>query len=104
MKKTKEQLEIMTGALIVKCRGQESKEAIGNEIMEFTDNVVKLFALPHVRFQLPSAKDLIEIAILFNDGKLEQDKLADMVGMCEFVVDRLYENGDVTKRCSKEGN
>lgn len=57
---------------------------------------------PPVRFQLPSDKQMIEIAILFNDGKLEQQKLADMVGYGQFIVDRLYENGDVGKPSSKE--
>ena len=55
-----------------------------------------------VRFQLPSDKQMIEIAILFNDGKLEQQKLADMVAYGQFIVDRLYENGDVGIPSSKE--
>ena len=42
------------------------------------------------------------IAIIFNDGKLEQQKLADMVAYGQFIVDRLYENGDVMKPSSKE--
>ena len=54
------------------------------------------------RFILPSDKQMIDIAILFNDGKLEADKLADMVGYGQFIVDRLYENGDVGKPSSKE--
>ena len=57
-----------------------------------------------VRFQLPSDEQLINIAILFNDGNLESEKLSDMVGMCQFVIDRLYENGDIMKPSSKEGN
>lgn len=55
-----------------------------------------------VRFQLPSDKQMIEIAILFNDGKLEQQKLSDMVAYGQFIVDRLYENGDVGIPSSKE--
>jgi hypothetical protein len=50
----------------------------------------------------PTDNQLIEIAILFNNGKIQQSKLADMVGMCQFILDRLFENGDVTKRSSKE--
>lgn len=61
-------------------------------------------AIPDVRFQLPSDEQLIDTAILFNDGKLESEKLSDMVGMCQFVIDRLYENGDIMKPSSKEGN
>jgi len=55
-----------------------------------------------VRFQLPSDKQMIDIAILFNDGKLERQKLADMVAYGQFMVDRLYENGDVGIPSSKE--
>ena len=55
-----------------------------------------------VRFQLPSDKQTIDIAILFNDGKLERQKLADMVAYGQFIVDRLYENGDVGIPSSKE--
>jgi hypothetical protein len=50
----------------------------------------------------PTGKQLIEICILFNDGKLEREKLADMLSPIEFVLDRLFENGDVTKPSSKE--
>lgn len=66
------------------------------------DAAVKLFRQADVKFQLPSGKQLIDIAILFNDGKLERQKLADMVGMCQFVIDRLYENGNVMQPSSKE--
>jgi len=55
-----------------------------------------------VRFQLPSDKQMVDIAILFNDGKLERQKLADMLAYGQFIVDRLYENGDVGIPSSKE--
>jgi len=54
------------------------------------------------RFKMPSDKEIIEIAILFNDGKIQKKKLADMIGMCQFVLDRLYENNDIKKPSSKE--
>ena len=60
--------------------------------------------IPRVRFQLPSDQEIIEIAILFNDGEINTKKLTDMVAMCQFVIDRLYENGDISKQSSKEGN
>jgi len=47
------------------------------------------------RFKMPTDKQIIDIAILFNDGELDAEKLGGMVGMCQFVLDRLYENGDV---------
>lgn len=52
----------------------------------------------------PTDEQLIEIAILFNDGKLDPEILASMVGMCEFVLDRLIENNDITKPSLKETN
>ena len=54
------------------------------------------------KFEKPETKELISIALLFNDGKIEVDKLSDMVAMCEFVIDRLYENGTILKKSSKE--
>ncbi|HCT86239.1 MAG TPA: hypothetical protein DF296_13690 [Candidatus Margulisbacteria bacterium] len=54
------------------------------------------------RFKLPTDKQLIEIALLFNNGKIQPKRLADMVAMAELIIDRLYENGDVLVRCSKE--
>ena len=67
-------------------------------------NVGKKLPIHNVRFQLPSDEQLINTAILFNDGNLESEKLSDMVGMCRFVIDRLYDNGDIMKPSSKEGN
>jgi hypothetical protein len=54
------------------------------------------------RFTKPDDKTLVEIALLFNDGKIQKSKLRDMVAMSEFIIDRLYENGDVSKPSSKE--
>lgn len=52
---------------------------------------------PKERFLKPTDDQFVELAIIFNDGNLDNKKLVDMVAMCEFVVDRLYENGDVMK-------
>lgn len=54
------------------------------------------------KFKMPSDKQMIEIAILFNEGKFEKQKLRDMVACCQFILDRLYENGDVETPSSKE--
>lgn len=54
------------------------------------------------RFNLPSSKQMLDIAILFNDGKLEAEKLAYMLAYGQFIVDRLYENGDIEIPSSKE--
>lgn len=58
----------------------------GNEMWELRERE---------RFIKPTDQQLIEIAILFNDGKLEQEKLADMLAMGQFIAARLYENGTV---------
>jgi len=57
---------------------------------------------PTVRFLLPSDEQLIKFAVLFNNGKLEPEKLTDMVAMCTLVIDRLYENGNVLIPTLKE--
>jgi hypothetical protein len=56
------------------------------------------------RFIMPTDKQLIDFAIIFNEGKLEPEKLADMVGMCTLILDRLFENGKVDIPSSKEDN
>ena len=54
------------------------------------------------RFKKPTDKEYVEIALLFNDGKMQESKLRDMVAMSEFIVDRLYDNGNVSTPSSKE--
>ena len=54
------------------------------------------------RFKMPEDDQLIKTAIIFNDGKLDAEQLSGMVGMCQFVIDRLYENGDMGMPSSKE--
>lgn len=54
------------------------------------------------RFKKPTDQQLVNTAILFNDGKMEEEKLQDMVAMAMWVIDRLYENGDMTIPSSKE--
>ena len=46
------------------------------------------------RFKIPDDKTLVQMAIVVNEGKIEQEKLADMVAMAELIIHRLYENGD----------
>jgi hypothetical protein len=57
-----------------------------------------------VRFQLPSAQQLIEVAILFNEGVMDREAIGRMVAMSQWILDRLHENGDIEKPSSKEGN
>lgn len=53
-------------------------------------------------FKRPTDKEIIEIALLFNDGKIQRNKLRDMVAMTDFILDRLYENGNINQKSSKE--
>jgi hypothetical protein len=69
---------------------------------EFDYNPQKKITINTDRFMLPSDKQMIEIAVLFNEGKLEQKKLSDMVAYAQFLIDRLYENGNVGMQSSKE--
>jgi hypothetical protein len=79
----------------------EYTTGMANLTKQLADKDKEIEALKKGRFKLPDDKQIIEIAILFNDGKINT-KLYDMVGMCQFVIDRLYENGDISKASSKE--
>lgn len=54
------------------------------------------------RFKRPTDQQVVGMAILVNDGKIEQEKLADMVALADMIIDRLYENGDITIPSLKE--
>jgi len=57
---------------------------------------------PTVRFLLPSDEQLIKFAVSFNDDKLEPEKIVVMLSMARFLIDRLYENGNVLIPTSKQ--
>jgi hypothetical protein len=54
------------------------------------------------RFKMPTDNQLVSLAVIFNDGKIDREKLADMVAYGQFIINRLYENGDIGKPSSKE--
>lgn len=54
------------------------------------------------KIEWPTDKQLIDFAILFNEGVLDKEKIADMVGYATLMLDRLKENGDVLTPSSKE--
>lgn len=55
------------------------------------------------RFKKPTDEQIVKAALLFGDGNLDdKGRLTDMVGLCLWVVDRLYENGDILIPSSKE--
>jgi hypothetical protein len=54
------------------------------------------------RIKMPVDKQLLDMALIFNDGHLDPIKLADMVAMCQFILYRLHENGDINIPSSQE--
>jgi hypothetical protein len=54
------------------------------------------------RFTRPTDKQVVGMALLVNDGKIEKEKLTDMVALADMIIDRLYENGSITIPSSKE--
>ena len=54
------------------------------------------------RFNKPTSDQILEFAIVFNDGKVEREKLADMLGLCTMIIDRLYDNGDILIKSQQE--
>ncbi len=72
------------------------------------DNISKIFTeqksndVGVERFKIPTDDEIIKIALIFNDGRLDANELTNMVSMCKLVTDRLYENGDIMIPSSKE--
>lgn len=54
------------------------------------------------RFKKPTSDQIVKMALVVNEGKIERRKLTDMVVMCQLILDRLYENGDMLIPSSKE--
>ena len=83
---------------------QEENEMRKNRIMsKVTSAIEYVYANSTVeRFKMPTDEQIINIAIIFNHGVIDKHKLSDMVSMCQFVIDRLYENGDILKPSKKE--
>ena len=76
MKNKTEQVEIMTKALISRCHGLYSQEALGNEIMDFADRVVKLLTTPDVSNLMPELEKVItrRIKDTFDNGMQNYEK------------------------------
>lgn len=56
----------------------------------------------NANFKRPSDQQIVELAILFNDGNMDKEVLTKMISLADFIIDRLYENGDISKPSSKE--
>ena len=58
---------------------------------------------PKGRFDMPDFKQLLQIAKSFtDDDEIDAKQLSNMIRMCQFVLDRLYENGNVLIPTHKE--
>jgi len=80
----------------------ESAVDVYDIVLKFASQFQQEDKISDERFKMPTDKQLIEIMILFNKGKLQKNKLADMLSPCLLILDRLYENGDVTIPTKKE--
>jgi len=78
------------------------KNAVFSAMQDYVSQSQQEDKISDERFKMPTDKQLIEIMILFNKGKLQKNKLADMLSPCLLILDRLYENGDVTIPTKKE--
>ena len=54
------------------------------------------------RFKKPTDKQLFDFAILFNEGKIQRQKLTAMVAMAQMIIDRLYDSGDIMIKSKEE--
>lgn len=56
------------------------------------------------RFIKPTDKQLVDFAIMFceSNGRINWDDVRNTTAALMLVVDRLYENGDITIRTTKE--
>lgn len=54
------------------------------------------------RFRKPTPTELVEFAIVFNEGKIDRELLSTMVGFCNIVIDRLYDKGDILLKSKRE--
>lgn len=81
--------------------------ALQSEMQELIDIVHRDFPKEQSgeqqeRFKKPTDQQVVKAAILFNDGLIDKKQLSNMVALADFIIDRLYENGDMTIPSSKE--
>ena len=54
------------------------------------------------RFEKPTGKQLIETALLFGGELVDKEKIVDMVAHATFIIDRLYDNGNINSKSKQE--
>ena len=102
----KTESKIKTAVEVLKEELTESMVELLVDTPHFEEFVIDAIVNYHdqfqAKFEMPTDNQLIKVAILFNDGKVDMAQLTNMVSMCQFVVDRLFENGNVMVPSSKE--
>jgi len=56
------------------------------------------------RFKRPTDDQIVKAAIVFNEGRMNPEELTNMVSLADWIIDRLYENGDITIPAVNETN
>lgn len=81
-------------------QSEQHNQALSSALKEIAELHAK------VRFKKPTPDEVCQFALLFqteSGGKpIDRELLVEMVGFAFMVIDRLYENGDITKPSSKE--
>lgn len=75
---------------------------VAKRAIENIDKIFKNEQTKVERFIKPTDDQIVKFAIVFNEGKIEEQKLADLVGFCSLVVNRLYDRGVINKKSDEE--
>jgi len=76
-----------------------NERVIVNQCIERLNNI----ALNNTeRFKKPTDKQIIEMAVLFNDGIFDNALISQLVAYGNLMIDRLYENGDIATSSYRE--
>lgn len=102
-----QQITDLKAEMLIRVNYYEDKlQANQNSIDDYYNETVTLKAeierLKGERFEMPNDKTLIDFAILFNDGRVDPEQLSSMVGMCQMILDRLHEHGNVKEKSKQE--
>ena len=81
---------------------RNDKEIIDRLTNELDKTNAEIERLKGERFTKPTDDDLIKFAIVFNDGEINKEKLADLVGFAEMIINRLYDRGTIMQKSDDE--
>jgi len=92
----------MSGHRVIKTAqtGKPSPSDIGNIFVggPLSSNIQK----GKERFIKPTSDQVVKAAIVFNDGRMNRKELTNMVALADFIIERLYEHGDMSIPASNE--